>query len=62
MSEPDDLNTRLIEGAVSRREFIGRAAALGASSLAISTMLDAAAKASETPQKGGVRILTAKLL
>src|SRR5271165_6262317 len=53
MSELDYWNARLIEGAVSRREFIGRAAALGASSLMISTMIESA-KAAETPKKGGV--------
>src|SRR5277367_6598300 len=55
MSELDFWNGRLLKGAVSRREFMGRAAALGASSLAISTMLASAAKAAdETPKKGGV--------
>src|SRR5208337_4104589 len=40
---------------ISRREFIGRAAALGVSSAAISTMLASAdAFAAETPRKGGV--------
>ena len=55
MSELDYWNGRLLKGAVSRREFMGRAAALGASSLAISTMLASAdAIAAETPKKGGV--------
>ena len=55
MSELDYWNGRLLKGAVSRREFMGRAAALGASSLAISTMLASAdARADETPKKGGV--------
>ena len=55
MSELDYWNGRLLKGAVSRREFMGRAAALGASSLAISTMLASAdARAAETPKKGGV--------
>ena len=55
MSELDYWNGRLIKGAISRREFMGRAAALGASSLAISTMLASAdAIAAETPKKGGV--------
>jgi peptide/nickel transport system substrate-binding protein len=54
MSELDYWNGRLLEGAVSRREFMGRAAALGASSLAISTMLASAdATAAETPKNGG---------
>ena len=54
MSELDYWNGRLLKGAVSRREFMGRAAALGASSLAISTMLASAdAFAAETPKNGG---------
>ena len=55
MSELDYWNARLLKGAISRREFMGRAAALGASSAAISTMLASAdALAAETPRKGGV--------
>ena len=55
MIELDYWNGRLIKGAISRREFIGRAAALGASSLAISQMLASAdAIAAETPKKGGL--------
>ena len=55
MSELDYWNGRLLKGAISRREFMGRAAALGASSVAISTMLASAdAIAAETPKKGGV--------
>ena len=55
MSELDYWNGRLLRGAISRREFMGRAAALGASSLAISTMLASAdALAAETPKNGGV--------
>jgi peptide/nickel transport system substrate-binding protein len=55
MSELDYWHSRLLKGAVSRREFIGRAAALGASGAAISTMLASAdALAAETPRKGGV--------
>jgi hypothetical protein len=42
MSELDHWKERLSKGAVSRREFIERAAALGASSLAISQMLASA--------------------
>ena len=50
MTELDYWNGRLIKGAISRREFMGRAAALGASSVAISTMLASAdAIAAETP-------------
>src|SRR6202142_468061 len=55
MSELDYWNRRLIKGAISRREFMGRAAALGASSLAISTMLGSAdAIAANAPKNGGV--------
>ena len=55
MSELHDWSERLKRGAVSRREFMGRAAALGASTVAISTMLKSAdAFAAETPKKGGV--------
>ena len=54
MRELDYWNERLRKGGVSRREFMGRAAALGASSLAISAMLASAdAIADETPKKGG---------
>src|SRR5271157_6357902 len=53
MTELDYWKARLNKGSISRREFMGRAAALGASSLAISTMLESA-KAAETPKKGGV--------
>ena len=56
MSELDYWNGRLIQGAISRREFMGRAAALGASSLAISAMLaSAGAVAAETPQEAAAR-------
>ena len=55
MSELDYWNGRLLKGAVSRREFMGRAAALGASSLAISAMLTKAdAAAAETPKNGAL--------
>ena len=55
MSELDYWNRRLIKGAISRREFMGRAAALGASSLAISTILTSAdAIAADAPKNGGV--------
>jgi hypothetical protein len=50
MSELDYWNGRLQRSAVTRREFMGRAAALGASSQAISTKLATAdAAAAETP-------------
>ena len=55
MSELDHWNARLLKGQISRREFMGRAAALGASSAAISIMLASAdALAADTPRKGGV--------
>ena len=55
MSELDYWNRRLIKGAISRREFMGRAAALGASGLAISTLLASAdAIAADAPKNGGV--------
>ena len=55
MSELNYWNARLLRGAISRREFMGRAAALGASSLAISTMLASAdALAADTPKNGGL--------
>ncbi len=55
MSELDYWNGHLLRGAVSRRAFMGRAAALGASGLAISTMLASAdVLAAETPKSGGV--------
>ena len=55
MSELDYWNGRLIKGAVSRRELMGRAAVLGASSLAVSTLLaSAAATAADAPKSGGV--------
>ena len=54
MSELDYWNRRLIKGAISRREFMGRAAALGASSLAISAMLASAdAVAADAPKMAG---------
>src|ERR1700749_5160860 len=54
MSELDYWSGRLIRGVISRREFIGRAAALGASSAAISTLLASAGTADEAPKSGGV--------
>ena len=54
MNELDYLQGRLKKGAISRREFLGRAAALGASAAAISTALASVeAYAAETPKKGG---------
>jgi len=55
MSELDYLAGRLQKGAISRREFLGRAAALGASTIAISSALSAVeAYAAETPKNGGM--------
>ncbi len=54
MSELEYLQGRLQNGAISRREFLGRAAALGASTVAISSALSAVeAYAAETPKNGG---------
>ena len=55
MSELDHWKSLLVARAVSRREFMGRAAALGASSAAISTMLSKASAATTTdaPKSGG---------
>ncbi len=54
MSELNYWTTKLQTGGVSRREFMGRAAALGASTAAISSLLASAdAFAAETPKKGG---------
>jgi peptide/nickel transport system substrate-binding protein len=55
MSELDYLAGRLRLGAISRREFMGRAAALGASTALVSTLADSSgALAADTPKKGGL--------
>ena len=55
MSELDFWSARLAQGVISRREFMGRAAALGASATVISGLLARIdAVAAETPRKGGV--------
>ena len=55
MSELGDLKTKLQSGGLSRREFMGRAAALGASSAVITSLLASAdAYAADTPKKGGL--------
>ena len=55
MSELDYLAGKLRLGAISRREFMGRAAALGVSSALISTMVGhLGAAAAEAPKKGGM--------
>jgi peptide/nickel transport system substrate-binding protein len=54
LSELDYLQGRLKGGKITRREFVGRAAALGASTALISTMTASFdASAAETPKKGG---------
>ena len=54
MSELNYWKTKLQTGGISRREFMGRAAALGASTAVISSLLASAdAIAAETPRKGG---------
>ncbi len=54
MTELEFLKQQHQDGRVSRREFLGRAAALGASAALVSTMLGAVeAHAAETPRKGG---------
>jgi peptide/nickel transport system substrate-binding protein len=54
MSEFDYWQTRLQKGAISRREFMGRAAALGASTLVIANALGVVeAYAADMPKKGG---------
>jgi peptide/nickel transport system substrate-binding protein len=55
MSELDYLTGRLKLGAISRREFMARAAALGVSAALLSTMGGSfAALAADTPKKGGL--------
>lgn len=54
MSELNYWKTKLQAGGISRREFVGRAAALGASTAMISSLLaSAGASAAETPKNGG---------
>ena len=54
MSELNYWKTKLQAGGISRREFMGRAAALGASTAMISSLLASAdAIAAETPKNGG---------
>src|SRR5260370_30314959 len=52
MSELDYLVRQIVKGRINRREFMGRAAALGVGTALMTTMLGEAAKA-ETPKKGG---------
>jgi peptide/nickel transport system substrate-binding protein len=52
MSELDYLMQQIVKGRINRREFMGRAAALGVGTALMTTMLGEAAKA-ETPKKGG---------
>ena len=54
MSELEYLKQQHIKGRISRREFLGRAAALGAGAALVSTMVTSIeAHAAETPKKGG---------
>ena len=54
MSELDDLNQKLLAGAISRRDFVGRAALLGASAPLLSSLLGPGpAWAEDAPKKGG---------
>ncbi|MBV9220996.1 MAG: ABC transporter substrate-binding protein [Methylobacteriaceae bacterium] len=54
MRELDFLKQQHLRGRISRREFLGRAAALGASAALLSAMVsDIEAYAAETPAKGG---------
>jgi peptide/nickel transport system substrate-binding protein len=52
MSELDFWMQQIIKGRINRREFMGRAAALGVGTALMTTMLGEAARA-ETPRKGG---------
>jgi len=55
VSELDFWSARLAQGVISRKEFMGRAAGLGASATLISGLLARIeAVAAETPRKGGV--------
>lgn len=51
-AELDFLSRAVATGRLSRRDFLGRAAALGVSAALANTMLSGAAQA-QTPQKGG---------
>ena len=54
MNELEYLKQQHIKGGVSRREFLGRAAALGAGAALVSSMVASVeAHAAETPKKGG---------
>ncbi|GHD20077.1 ABC transporter substrate-binding protein [Tianweitania populi] len=53
MSELDFLSRRVMTGRLSRRDFLGRAAALGVSAAFANTMLSTAAQA-QSPVRGGI--------
>ncbi len=54
MDELEFWQERLAQGRIGRREFLGRAAALGAAPALLSTLLASAeARAAETPRRGG---------
>jgi peptide/nickel transport system substrate-binding protein len=57
MSEWEHLKTAMSAGRISRRDFMGRAAALGVSAALVGNLLTKAAFAAETPKKGGHLIL-----
>lgn len=52
-AELDHLSRLVIGGKLSRRDFLGRAAALGVTAIAANSLLSGAARA-DTPKKGGV--------
>ena len=52
MNELEHLSRMMVRGRLSRRDFLGRAAALGVSAVAANTLLSGGARA-ETPVKGG---------
>ncbi|HWK44557.1 MAG TPA: ABC transporter substrate-binding protein [Stellaceae bacterium] len=54
MSELDDLKRQYANGRLSRRDFMGRAAALGVGAALLSSMVPDLAMAADAPRKGGV--------
>ncbi len=60
MSEIDFWMQQLVRGRIGRREFLGRAAALGVGTALATTLLGRAAEA-ETPRKGGTLKLLMRL-
>ena len=49
-----NMTAAVARGTMTRREFVGRAAALGVSALAANAMLGTAAQAQDTPKRGGM--------